>query len=747
MREIGSAAMPIIPVFGKGLKADLERGMGGSLDKAGASGGRRFGDAAGRELTASLGKHAKRAALVASGALLATGAVAFKIGADSVNLAADLEQSIGAVDTVFGKSSKTIHAWATGAARDVGLSENAYNELASLIGTQLKNAGTSMAKLAPKTDRLIDLGADLSSMFGGTTAEAVAALSSALKGERDPIEKYGVSLNEAAIKAEALSSGIIKARVDSFDLKQATLKMTIAQAGYNKQVAEHGKNSIEAAKAEATLGAATKKFNEVSSGKVDELTAQQKQAATLALIYKQTADASGNFGRESDTLSHKQQVLKANLENTKAEIGTALLPIMADAADFLLDEGVPAFQKFADWFGDEGVPALQGFGREMKPIAEEVLPAVGNAIKDIGGFLKTAAPYAKDVVEAFNDMPDWAKKGLALGGAGLVVKNKLTGAEGLLGGKGGTPATPLYVWTVNGGAGLPGGGGKPGGKGGGILGFGISSLLAIAGGQVLLDNGPKLATGLQTAKGPTSSSAEEIRKALEDSDVGKYAEKLGIDLDRLAAGLSTQGARSREFQDAVTKLEQTNDGAWEHINELIPVVGSWITTNGDQAAFALKDLKAIVEDLNVGLGNLLAGNPDGADMPKDVTGLYAKIPDAKLKVLQDPETIKTRGDVRELLKNVDGLTKNDYKVLFNILGLSKAKTDAGTLLGYMRELTGMTPPKVPSVPQGFNGPFRSAGASRFTPFSIGNVNIQGSTADRLIAELQDINRRQSAGGF
>lgn len=743
MREIGSAAMPIIPVFGKGLKADLERGMGGSLDKAGASGGRRFGDAAGRELTASLGKHAKRAALLASGALLATGAVAFKIGADSVNLAADLEQSIGAVDTVFGKSSKTIHAWATGAARDVGLSENAYNELASLIGTQLKNAGTSMAKLAPKTDRLIDLGADLSSMFGGTTAEAVAALSSALKGERDPIEKYGVSLNEAAIKAEALSSGIIKATTDSSELRQASIKLTVAQGKYNEQVKEHGKNSLEATKAEGQLLAATDRFNKVSAGKVGELTAQQKQAATLALIYRQTADASGNFGRESDTLSHKQQVLKANLENTKAEIGTALLPIMADAADFLLDEGVPAFQKFADWFGDEGVPALQGFGREMKPIAEEVLPAVGNAIKDIGGFLKTAAPYAKDVVEAFNDMPDWAKKGLALGGAGLVVKNKLTGKDGLLGGgsKGGSLTDPAYVFVVNGGAGkeVPGAGPK---------GFSLPGLLAaIWGGQEVATGASEMFTGFQESRGANSTTTADIQKALEDSDFGKYATDLGINVEDLAKGLASQGARSQEFKDAVEKLEKTNDGAWEHINDLIPVVGSWIQTNGDHAAFALKDLKAIVGDLNVGLGNLLAGNPDGVDMPKDVTGLYAKIPDAKLKVLQDPETIKTRGDVRELLKNVDGLTKNDYKVLFNILGLSKAKTDAGVLLGYMRELTGMTPPKIPSVPQGFNGPFRSTGISRLAPFSIGNVTVQGSTTDRLIAELRDIERRQSAGGF
>ena len=124
---------------------------------------------------------------VAGGVAVAAGATV-KVAYDQmIKPAGDLEQSIGAIDTVFKGNAKQVHKWAKGAATDVGLTRNEYNELGTLIGTQLKNGGTAMDQLGPKTNKLIGLGADLSSMFGGTSKEAVEALSSALKGERDPI--------------------------------------------------------------------------------------------------------------------------------------------------------------------------------------------------------------------------------------------------------------------------------------------------------------------------------------------------------------------------------------------------------------------------------------------------------------------------------------------------------------------------------------------------------------------------------
>jgi hypothetical protein len=208
--------------------------------------------------------------LAAAGAAFA-GVTAFIKGA--VDAASNLQQSMGGVEAVFKGSAGQIKQWGSQAADTLGLSQSAYQDLAVLIGSQLKNAGTAMDDLAPKTNDLIETGADLAAMFGGTTADAVGALSSALKGERDPIEKYGVSLTEAAIQGEIMALGL--------------------------------DTTTEAAKAAA------------------------KATATLSLITKQTGDAQGAAAREIDSYASVQQRVSAVWENTMAQVGSALLPVLS----------------------------------------------------------------------------------------------------------------------------------------------------------------------------------------------------------------------------------------------------------------------------------------------------------------------------------------------------------------------------------------------------------------------------------
>ncbi|MGH1977472.1 phage tail protein [Rothia sp. L_38] len=222
---------------------------------------------------------------VARVGIMATGAAvtAFTVGA--VNDAAALEQSSGAVNAVFGEQSAAMEEMANSAATNLGLTKNEFNELGTLIGSQLKNGGTAMEELAPKTGELITMGADLAAMFGGTTADAVGALSSALKGERDPIERYGVSLNQAAIDAKA------------------------AEMGFEK------------------VGGA--------------LSAEANQAATLALIMEQTSAAHGAFARETDTLATQQQILKAQWGDLSAQVGTYLLPSLTGLVSWANSEMMP----------------------------------------------------------------------------------------------------------------------------------------------------------------------------------------------------------------------------------------------------------------------------------------------------------------------------------------------------------------------------------------------------------------------
>ena len=255
-------------------------------------------------------------------AIAGVGAAAGLVLKNGIKAAGDLEQSIGAVDSIFGSSATQMHSWAQAAAQSVGLARNEYNELGTLIGAQLRNGGTAMDELAPKTNQLITLGADLSSMFGGSTKEAVSALSSALKGERDPIERYGVSLKQAQIDAKA------------------------AELGFKKV---GGSFSTEA-----------------------------QQAATLALIMEQTSAAHGNFAKESDTLAGKQQRLDASMANISARIGTVFLPAATALAEAFAGEVMPRLEEAAAWLETNFGPALAEAGTWINT---DLLPA-GRALAD-----------------------------------------------------------------------------------------------------------------------------------------------------------------------------------------------------------------------------------------------------------------------------------------------------------------------------------------------------------------------------
>ena len=226
----------------------------------------------------------RKASVGAGIAVAAIAGVAVAAG----NAASDLQQSTGAVESVFGQYADGIKANAEAAAQAVGLSKNSYNELASVLGAQLKNMGMPMDEVATQTEDLVGLGADLAATFGGSTADAVGALSSLLRGERDPIEKYGVSIKQADIAAKMAAMGL-----DGLE--------------------------GEAAKAAETQ-------------------------AMLALLTEQTADAQGQFSRESDTAAGAQQRANAEWENAMAALGEGLLPVMAYFAGLLAD--------VAQWVGE-----------------------------------------------------------------------------------------------------------------------------------------------------------------------------------------------------------------------------------------------------------------------------------------------------------------------------------------------------------------------------------------------------------
>ena len=222
---------------------------------------------------AKFGEFAEKYKFHATAALGGIGLIA----KESMAYAAEAEQSYGAVESIFADHAQGIIDKSKQAATEVGVSGREYRELSANMGAMLKNMGMPMDEVADKSQNLVGVAADLAATFGGTTKEAVESVTSLLRGETDPIEKYGVSIKQADIEARMAADGL-----DNL------------------------------------------------SGEAEK---QAKSQTLLKLLTEQTASAQGQFARETDTAAHKQQVATAKYNDAKEAIGTALLPIMAELAD------------------------------------------------------------------------------------------------------------------------------------------------------------------------------------------------------------------------------------------------------------------------------------------------------------------------------------------------------------------------------------------------------------------------------
>ncbi len=243
----------------------------------------------------------------------------------------------------LGEQGDAVLAWSKDSATAMGISQAAALEAAGTYGNLAVSLGLPQDKAADMSTTLVGLASDMASFNNVPVDQALQALRSGLTGETEPLKTFGVNINETAIKAKALSMGLIQA---SFDLGA----MTDAQYANNKAAEKlmettkkHGANSKEAADARDALEKSERKLAKVMEGKVPtSLDAATKAQASYALIMEQTGTAQGDFARTSDGLANQQKIAAAEMDNLKATIGAQLLPAFTAMATFLSGTLLPA---------------------------------------------------------------------------------------------------------------------------------------------------------------------------------------------------------------------------------------------------------------------------------------------------------------------------------------------------------------------------------------------------------------------
>jgi len=265
----------------------------------------------------------------------------------AVTASTNLSESTNAVNVVFEEGAETIRDFASAAAESAGLSTAAAQQLVVPIGSLLRNFGFDAQEAADATVILTQRAADMASVFNTDVTEALTAVQAALRGEGDPIERFGANVSAARVEAFALAEGL----------------------------------------------AASK----------DEITDQIKLQARLGLILADTERVAGDFSNTSDELANRQRTLNAQWEDAQAALGTAMLPAMealvglVPTAIALVGDLVPVVEDLAEAFADAApdiAEAAQGI-----PDAIDATVRAGTATRDTFQLLGAGASAVSDGFE------------------------------------------------------------------------------------------------------------------------------------------------------------------------------------------------------------------------------------------------------------------------------------------------------------------------------------------------------------
>ena len=199
----------------------------------------------------------------------------------------------------------------------------------------------------------------MASIFNTDVDEAMTAINAAMRGEADPIERFGVSMNAAAVEAKAMAMGLADT---TSELDQAALTQ-----------------------------------------------------ARLALLFEQTDAIAGDFVNTSDQLANAARVQSARWENFMADLGAFALPILTelqtlfmDLAEMVLPLVLNAVGPVMDIFGglvSNFVVFIEAVAAGQDPIAS-LQPLIYN----LGLAFGLTSEESMGLVTQFQDLIAWVQE-------------------------------------------------------------------------------------------------------------------------------------------------------------------------------------------------------------------------------------------------------------------------------------------------------------------------------------------------
>ena len=312
MAEQAYAYVTLIPVakgFQQGIAKELD-GIGGVGGSTGKQAGEGFSKGFGGAIKGLIGPIAATLSTVAIGSFVK----------DAVGAASAFSAEFEGVNQIFGSAAASVQAFADTAAQTVGITETAALQAAKGFGVFAGAAGLAGQDAASFSTQLVQAAGDLASFNDVPVEQTLAAIKSGLQGQGEPLSQFGILMNEATLKQEALRQGIIT---------------TTDQA----------------------------------------LTPQQKVLAANALILGNLGVAQGDFVNYQDTFGNALKTTTALFDEMKTELGAALIPVLEEllpALQPIIEQATPMLIQLFEAL----VPIIQTLTENLAPLFEALSPLI-----------------------------------------------------------------------------------------------------------------------------------------------------------------------------------------------------------------------------------------------------------------------------------------------------------------------------------------------------------------------------------
>lgn len=267
-----------------------------------------------------------------------------KFALESIKMGEAATQVAESAEEVLGGALDSLHERLDGTRQLMGLNVLELDTMAAKYGLLTEGMGLNDEAQAAFIETLVTVGGDLAAFNGrlDESGEAIDALGSAVKGEFDALENWGLKINAAAVEAKALEL--------------------------------------------------------VAAGVTEGMSEQEIQLMALTeLINEQAAPALGSLADAQDTAAAKQNELTTKWEDAQIKIGQFLAPALTWLLDLVLN-AIDAWDRLTD-AQEFWNTRLGHWTRSVLDFVETVLTPFRIAIEAIA----KAFAVAKDAAGGFAD--------------------------------------------------------------------------------------------------------------------------------------------------------------------------------------------------------------------------------------------------------------------------------------------------------------------------------------------------------